>query len=450
MKKPDRNDPCPCGSGKKFKKCCMSKALPAGGEENTLRIDLVRSVIAFSLERFPEAVDEAHEIFWLDFDPETELDEESREAAGARFWEWFIHDFLVEGKSLTPIELYQESGMAPDPERIGMLERMRQTTLGLYEVADVFPEEGLLLNDLFRRGQIAVRERLGTRSLRRWDLIACRLVVADGASIISGSVYSYPRRAKREILETLEKLFKKFHKEEPEASRTDFLKLFGHAFNRIWCGIVGQPVRPKLVNNDGHPLIISKARFEIDGGEAAVEKLRRSKVLEEEEDGAGAFYWLRKDTGSDSGLHLGTIKIRKGSLSLECNSRERLEAGKILLGELLGTSLRHKADTFQDPYQAMKERPPVRHEPKRPLPRDVEQELYNKFMREHYEKWIDEKIPALGGKTPREAAKKPSSREKLVDLLKEIENAEEHRQQNGEVSSDIGWLWERLGIEREE
>ncbi|MFA6133421.1 MAG: SEC-C metal-binding domain-containing protein [Phycisphaerae bacterium] len=21
-KKPDRNDPCPCGSGKKFKKCC--------------------------------------------------------------------------------------------------------------------------------------------------------------------------------------------------------------------------------------------------------------------------------------------------------------------------------------------------------------------------------------------------------------------------------------------
>ncbi len=24
MKKPGRNDPCPCGSGKKFKKCCES------------------------------------------------------------------------------------------------------------------------------------------------------------------------------------------------------------------------------------------------------------------------------------------------------------------------------------------------------------------------------------------------------------------------------------------
>jgi len=24
-KKPDRNDPCPCGSGKKYKKCCGQK-----------------------------------------------------------------------------------------------------------------------------------------------------------------------------------------------------------------------------------------------------------------------------------------------------------------------------------------------------------------------------------------------------------------------------------------
>ncbi len=26
MDKPGRNDPCPCGSGKKFKKCCEAKA----------------------------------------------------------------------------------------------------------------------------------------------------------------------------------------------------------------------------------------------------------------------------------------------------------------------------------------------------------------------------------------------------------------------------------------
>jgi hypothetical protein len=27
-----RNDPCPCGSGKKFKKCCLAKGRAAGGQ----------------------------------------------------------------------------------------------------------------------------------------------------------------------------------------------------------------------------------------------------------------------------------------------------------------------------------------------------------------------------------------------------------------------------------
>ncbi|MCD6153177.1 MAG: SEC-C domain-containing protein [Syntrophobacterales bacterium] len=30
MKKPGRNDPCPCGSGKKYKKCCLNDPAMAG------------------------------------------------------------------------------------------------------------------------------------------------------------------------------------------------------------------------------------------------------------------------------------------------------------------------------------------------------------------------------------------------------------------------------------
>ena len=37
MKKPGRNDPCPCGSGKKFKKCCESQML--GGRFKAERVD---------------------------------------------------------------------------------------------------------------------------------------------------------------------------------------------------------------------------------------------------------------------------------------------------------------------------------------------------------------------------------------------------------------------------
>ena len=31
MKKPGRNEPCPCGSGKKYKKCCLHASKPSAG-----------------------------------------------------------------------------------------------------------------------------------------------------------------------------------------------------------------------------------------------------------------------------------------------------------------------------------------------------------------------------------------------------------------------------------
>jgi hypothetical protein len=37
MKKVGRNDPCPCGSGKKFKKCCESSML--GGKFKASKVD---------------------------------------------------------------------------------------------------------------------------------------------------------------------------------------------------------------------------------------------------------------------------------------------------------------------------------------------------------------------------------------------------------------------------
>ena len=37
MKKVGRNDPCPCGSGKKFKKCCEPKAI--GGKFLATKIE---------------------------------------------------------------------------------------------------------------------------------------------------------------------------------------------------------------------------------------------------------------------------------------------------------------------------------------------------------------------------------------------------------------------------
>jgi uncharacterized protein with ACT and thioredoxin-like domain len=43
------------------------------------------------------------------------------------------------------------------------------------------------------------------------------------------------------------------------------------------------------------------------------------------------------------------------------------------------------------------------------------------MLDKHYERWIDEKIPVLGDKTPREAVKDPDGRERVEALVLQIE-----------------------------
>ena len=82
------------------------------------------------------------------------------------------------------------------------------------------------------------------------------------------------------------------------------------------------------------------------------------------------------------------------------------------------------------------------------IPKEVEQELYDQYMQKYYEKWLNEKIPNLKDKTPLETVKRPWGRKKVAEILKSIENYEEHKKEQGEAWFDTSWLWERLGIER--
>jgi hypothetical protein len=67
-------------------------------------------------------------------------------------------------------------------------------------------------------------------------------------------------------------------------------------------------------------------------------------------------------------------------------------------------------------------------------------------MEEFVKKWIDEKIPALDGKTPREAVKTPEGREKVEELLKDWENIEERKRKEGEPYIDINILRQMLNL----
>jgi hypothetical protein len=65
-------------------------------------------------------------------------------------------------------------------------------------------------------------------------------------------------------------------------------------------------------------------------------------------------------------------------------------------------------------------------------------------MEEWVTQWLDEKLPALDGKTPREAVRTPEGREKVEELLKDWENMEERKRREGKPYIDIMVLRQML------
>jgi hypothetical protein len=79
----------------------------------------------------------------------------------------------------------------------------------------------------------------------------------------------------------------------------------------------------------------------------------------------------------------------------------------------------------------------------------VQAELLGKFYDDHYRKWLDEPVPALGERTPRQAARLKTIRPKLIALLKDLESQSERQRRAGQPGYDSIWLWKELGITRE-
>jgi hypothetical protein len=449
MSKPGRNDPCPCGSGKKYKKCCLAETFVADGREETARKRLVENLLAFYNKQHRDTVEEAKEIFWNDFIPQDYLDGHALEIAYQNFFEWVTFDFIIDpDANKTLIDLYMEQNKNLTQDEHVVLTKMKNSCISLYEVQQVFPEKGLLLKDLLMGGEFDVKEKAATRGLKRWDIFATRLLLIDGQYIMRGSVYPYHLNFKNRILEDIMQTYKEYREEVPNGTMDMFLKESGEIFNFHWYfPIQNPPPLPKLHTTTGEPLVLSKATFEISDRDTIDEALPKIKGFEKHETG---YTWFDKRKHDGSATILGMVTIQDNRLFLECNSKKRLERGKKLIVKAMADAVVHKLDTFQDPMEAIKS-----HKEKKPLPpeneipMEVQKQLYNQYMQKHYEGWFQDRIPALDNKTPMEAIKTEQGKQKVIELLKLYENGEELNRQDGRPVYNLAWVWQRLGLERE-
>jgi hypothetical protein len=462
--RPDRNDPCWCGSGKKYKKCHLAADEEAerGNRKSEAKVKkpqlaagisfygaLVRKVLDSGEQiRSRAELFEAHQRYFerKAGDVESEIVNESG------FFEWYMQDFRPGGKGRTLVEEYLRRNSA----RLGARERAllnswRAARFGLYEVQDVKKGIGVEMKDLFAGSQFFVHDVSASKSAVRWDCIFARFQQFEGRWIFTGNGITVVRTLLPPLVAIVEE-------ESRAAGQTAaaYVRANSHRWYQVLTKLhQGQLAGRRMVNPEEDEIEFSSATYLVRDEEGLVAALAAAEVFVEttekdETPGIHTFGWL--ETGTDGPRRAyGHIGIRDGRLRFECNSRRRLATGRQLIEKNAGAFLMHEGDTFESLAEAKermeREGPPKEAAETKGVPPEIEREVLLQLKTEHYANWPDESLPALGGRTPREAVKSEVGRRAVEDLIRMMENGEERQRQEGGAAFDFAPIRKTLGLD---
>jgi hypothetical protein len=451
MTKVGRNDPCPCGSGRKFKKCCQDKR-PSTRFTQADRALALAKLDRFIAEELGPEDDAAFEDFWGPLaDRAGELEDDWSELSEAVIDSWFSFDRPLEDGRPAVDHFLEIHARLPAGER-AFLEIMRDTSMRLYEVVDAVPGVSLTLRDLIEGDQVTVRERLGSRSISRFSWVTARVVPcgASGEPEIEAGLMHVPELLHESIRTQLAAHREGFFHKNPSADARSFYKLMAPFFHSAWAGAILDPVVPALRNTDGEEMVVTRITFEVADDAALSAALDASAELKRLED--TGWGWSGRNLRGEV-VSLGRIDLTRGALVLEANSIERGERGRRLVEAIAGGSVRHRSTTHADLANKVRDRlraegsggsPPSRADE---IPREVAEALAQNHYARHYRAWVDEPVPALDGRTPREAATDAALRARLVDLLRQLERMYQDALRSDAPAYDPSWMWGELGLE---
>lgn len=231
--KPGRNDPCYCGSGKKYKRC-HSPLDQAAEQEQRLQRDAAHFIREELFEyaqnkAFAEDFAAALPLFWNKLYDEDSVDEMSQFELRI-FCDWFALDYpLTDGKRV--IEAYRE-------ERRDQLSHYQQQTLdrwldtGAWSGYELLGYEGQTLQvRQFMTGEtFQVFESAGRGTMSNGDVILAHIVPVQEHLEFSTDVPYIPAAEVEDLAEKLAAAKAHFLEANPEADHMAFLRRNNYLF----------------------------------------------------------------------------------------------------------------------------------------------------------------------------------------------------------------------------
>ncbi len=471
-----RNDPCPCGSGKKHKHCCMARSQTESRSENgggndtdTTDRRLTNHFLRYIREnRDPSALDDA----WKEFSfTDSDFPEDSPHLAV--FLSWLFFSWTPPRRKRGPDPdtvaldfMNRHPELLSDNERRYILANLN-APFSFWEVRSVAPGRGFLLKDVLVGIEADVQERMGSGYVRPGDMLYGRVAIVDGIGFLYGAgPIAFPPSIKSQVI----RLRAAIRKNDPRKSER-VLTLWDIQIRRAYLDIHEQLTTPtRLVNFEGDPIEWHELVFNIESPIKAFEGLKtlgtarsstdslKEAVRNEQGDlRVIELDWTKKlDPGRRASRDtlLGRIRIENKTLTVEVNSASRAEIIRAEIENRLGpgavyrgTRLRSSEDMMKEiGSRTQSEAPAEKGSP--PIPDIPEiREAVRKQLDAHWKRWMGEKIPALGGITPRAAAKTADGRESLDALLRDMERHDEKAEPWMRQKEYIDRARKELGLE---
>jgi len=448
-----RNAPCPCGSGKKYKKCCLDKNLTQPEALNYRRLSKALD------ELMPKLIDHGfsvfgHEVYGLAMaeffgwpDPKELPDDKIVERMEMLFWPWFVFNWEYDSlefeadspevpEEVTIAELYLESQRVDPRSPAGkLIHAANRAPYSFLEIISVQPGKSLHIEDLMTGVDMIVQERAGSEMLSKGDIVYGRVVLIDDVGMFLGlSAFVLPPGIKPQLID-LRRSLSEGRKKLSSYDLYDWdleIREFFLEIDRVL------HTRPELRNTDGDSMEFHKLTYDVDSADLAVGKLAslcKTETIDEiraaaEMDKGGNIIRVRfnwDEVGNP--IHkampntvLGKIEINGEQMTVRVNSAQRAKKIQKEIKKRLGSAAKLRLDVISDLEAMMDEEAGNEPMTEKDLMDSPEIQKHIAQMLEiHWDSWVDQKIPALGSKTPKQAVRTADGREAVEALLLDAE-----------------------------
>ena len=287
--------------------------------------------------------------------------------------------------------------LLPDDERL-LAQQWLLTDRSLHEVLEARPGAGMTMRDV-RTGDVhQVRERSASRLVKSGEFYCGRIVPAGETMQIFGGMEPVALGQHEDVLALLD--------EDPEpVDLVDYLSR--------WLA------PPRMANTEGEPLLLCDATLAVTDPDALTRELDATyDRLDDDADGSRA--WVEHVLTDGMQRIRAQLELRGDQLLVHANSAQRFERVLSVVGTLdpsatVVSETREPAGSVEDIARLS-----ARHPAPAAVPDPESPELaavLEQVTRQYEQAWLDQPIPALSGRTPRECAADPTRRPDLIRLL---------------------------------